>query len=471
MATVQQLIAPSPGPQEAALRCNADILIFGGSAGCGKTYALLLEPMRHLHRPGFNAVIFRRTSTEHTAPGSMWDVSHTLYPQLGGIPNETDLAWYWPDKDITIKLAHVQHERDKLNWHGSQIVLLCYDELTTFTESQFWYLLSRNRSTCGVRPYVRATTNPDADSWVAEFIKWWWNPDTGYPIPERSGVLRWFVRLDEKIIWADTWEELYEKYPDDVTAPGIYTIEGEQRLSIPKSVTFIGGKLSDNKPLMAANPEYLATLRALPQVERERLLEGNWLIRHQAGLIFPPLAQDKFVDAYPTTFRKAIRYWDKAATTEEDGGRCFSAGVMMLDGGNGLWYVADAVYGKWGISDRNAKIKVTAALDEEKYGERVVQWLEQEPGSGGKESAIFTTRDLVGYNVKSERVTGDKITRAIPFASQWQAGNIRIVRGAWNKEYLDQHDRFYSEASPCDLVDASSGAFNKLIAKKAFYMA
>jgi hypothetical protein len=89
------------------------------------------------------------------------------------------------------------------DWQGAQITLICFDELTHFTARQFFYMVSRNRSTCGVRPYIRATCNPDADSWVADFLAWWINPASGLPILERAGVLRYYVRVDEKIQWAD----------------------------------------------------------------------------------------------------------------------------------------------------------------------------------------------------------------------------------------------------------------------------
>lgn len=71
---------------------------------------------------------------------------------------------------------------------------------------------------CGVRPYVRATCNPDADSWVAEFISWWIDPETGFAIPERAGVLRWFIRIGDTIIWGDSPEELaHHVNPIDVS--------------------------------------------------------------------------------------------------------------------------------------------------------------------------------------------------------------------------------------------------------------
>ena len=93
---------------------------------------------------------------------------------------------------------------------------------------------------CGVKPYVRATTNPDADSWVAEFIAWWIDPDTGIPIPERAGVLRYFVRVNDAILWDDSPEELRKRFGADVE---------------PKSVTFIAAKLGDNQALVKADSD------------------------------------------------------------------------------------------------------------------------------------------------------------------------------------------------------------------------
>jgi hypothetical protein len=110
--------------------------------------------------------------------------------------------------------------------------LICFDELTHFTAHQFFYLLSRNRSTCGVRPYIRATCNPDADSWVAEFLAWWIDQETGLPIPERTGVLRYYMRVSEKIVWADQPEDLVQHLPPQTLPLGVDPPR-------PISVTFI----------------------------------------------------------------------------------------------------------------------------------------------------------------------------------------------------------------------------------------
>ena len=100
-------------------------------------------------------------------------------------------------------------------------------------------MLSRNRSTCGVRPYVRASCNPDSDSWVADFISWWWDPDTGYAIPERSGKIRYMARVNEKIVWGDTPEEVVQRAEE---ADYDVTIE---RSDI-KSVAFVASTIYAN---------------------------------------------------------------------------------------------------------------------------------------------------------------------------------------------------------------------------------
>jgi len=193
-----ETIKPQPGPQTAFLSSPADIAIYGGGAGGGKTWGLLMEPLRHVSNPGFGAVFFRRSTVQIRNEGGLWDESAVLYPQIGGDPKEHTLSWAFPT-GASVSFAHLEHDKTRFNWQGSQIPLICFDELTHFSAVQFWYMVSRNRSMCGVRPYIRATCNPDADSWVADLIAWWIDQDTGLPIAERAGKLRWFVRVGEDL--------------------------------------------------------------------------------------------------------------------------------------------------------------------------------------------------------------------------------------------------------------------------------
>jgi predicted phage terminase large subunit-like protein len=446
-----EIIRPQPGPQEQFLSSSADIAIYGGAAGGGKSWALMIEPLRHVRRKGFDAVVFRRTSPELTAPGGLWPASYRIYPPMtfrgrGPEANKTDLRWTFPPHGSTIRFAHMEHEDTHFRWRSSEIPCIEFDELTSFTEEQFFYMLSRNRSTCGVRPYVRAGCNPDADSWVADLIAWWINQDTGFPIAARSGVVRWFVRPDgAEMVWGSTREELTQRYP----------------ALLPKSLTFVPAKLEDNVILMREDPAYLGNLQALSIVERQRLLGGNWKIRPAAGTMFDR-AWFPLVESAPPEDQilAKIRYWDKAGTDEKDNpSAAFSVGCLMSRTVDDRFYIEDVVRGQWGSMARNAVMRQTAQLD----GPLTTIWIEQEPGSGGKESAEASVRDLLGFDVRIERVTGDKETRARPLSAQAEAKNVRVLRKVWTRPFLDElHD--FPVGAYKDQVDAASGAFNKLAA-------
>ena len=159
-------IAAQPGPQTEFLRSPADICIYGGAAGGGKTVGLILEPLRYATRvANFTAVFFRRSTPQITNPGGLWDESQNFYPRLGGIPHVGMREWRWP-RGGRIKFSHLQFDSTVYDWQGAQIALICFDELTHFTAHQFFYMVSRNRSTCGLRPIFAppATPTPTAGS-------------------------------------------------------------------------------------------------------------------------------------------------------------------------------------------------------------------------------------------------------------------------------------------------------------------
>ncbi len=243
---------------------EADIVVFGGSAGGGKTRALVYEPIsRGLHEnPGFTGVIFRETYAEIDEQGGPWDESCDIYPWLGakGIRSQHD--WRFPS-GAKIGFRYCDHEETKYKYKGSQFCYLGFDELTSFSESVFWYLTSRNRSSCGITPYVRCTTNPDV-GWVKTKLLAPW-VDREYPGRRaESCEIRWVTRNDKGEV------EWHEEKPEGLS----------------RTLTFIRSKLTDNPALLDKNPEYESTLNILLPVERERLLNGNWDVRRE-GLVYP----------------------------------------------------------------------------------------------------------------------------------------------------------------------------------------
>jgi predicted phage terminase large subunit-like protein len=449
IVNADKVVKPQPGPQLQFLESRADIVISGGGAGGGKTVGLLLLPIKYIRKyPRFGMVIFRREFPQITAEGGLWDQSMDLYRHLGGIPREGYHDWRFPNGS-KIRFAHMQREDDRHSWDGSEIPLICFDQAESFTWKQISYMFSRNRSTCGVRPHMRMTCNPDPDCWLREFLKWWIDDDSGLAIKERSGVVRYFVNINNEVIWGDNKDELRKKHGPDCR---------------PKSCTFIPSSIFDNKILMDADPGYLASLQALPLVERERLLGCNWNIRYTAGNYFKR-EWFEIVDAVPATV-DAVRYWDRAAVLTKPGEEdkaSWTAGLCMGKSATGVYYIMDVSR----FQDTPLKVKEQIKNIASQDGNKTRIGIEQDPGQAGKAEAQDQARNLTGYRVTINVVRESKGKRAEPLSAQVEAGNVKIVRGRWNEAFLREMQNF--DGSPkcvSDQVDAASGAFYLLTQKK-----
>lgn len=421
-------IRPQPGPQLDMLSCSADICIMGGAAGVGKTWALLLDPLRYIHVPSYGAVFLRRTYPDITREGGLWDEAGDLYPLAGGTSRESPLEYQFPS-GAKITFHHMQHVRNRLDWKGAQIATILWDQLEEFEGAQFWYLFSRNRSTCGVRPYMRATVNPpeQAGHWLYELLGRWVLPtDPSYPTA--SGEICYFTRVGDDLVWVDTdWRD-----PDG--QPGT-------------SITFIPGTIYDNPALLSRDPGYLAKLRAMPLVDRERLLHGNWLIQPTGKLLHREWF--KIIPEAPAGLESIGRGWDEAATA--DGGD-FSVGAKVGHK-DGAWFILDIVRGQWSSGVLDNMMDQAAAAD----GPFVPIHLQQEPGASGKARIADHRRHLKGYEVHGRQPTGSKVQRAKPLMSAAEAGNVYLVAGPWNEAFLRECASWRgSDKDVDDQIDAVS---------------
>lgn len=173
------------------------------------------------------------------------------------------------------------------------------------------------------------------------------------------------------------------------------------------------------------------------------------------------VAQVKILQSIPPNITKWIRYWDKAGT--EGGKGAQTAGALVGITSENWVVLADVISGRWAAPEREKIIRQTAELD----GKNVEIWVEQEPGSGGKESAENTVRNLQGFTCKIEKVTGDKVTRAEPLSCQVEIGNFYVVEGAYlhGQEGFMQQVRMFPNGRLKDMIDATGGAYNKLTEK------
>lgn len=363
-----------------------------------------------------------------------------LYMPLQAKPRQAYLEWKF-ESGASLKMAHLENADTVFSYQGAQIPLIMFDELTHFDEHHLWYLMSRLRSVSGVPGYIRATCNPEP-GWVRALIDWWIDPD-GYPVPERSGVLRWFIRQNDSLIWADCKEDLISQYGKD---------------QMPKSLTFIPSLIRDNKILMEKDPTYISNLMALSRVDRMRLLEGNWNVRASAGNLF---RQEWFpiIDVIPSGWIQAIRFWDRASTKVHEGNKDpdWTRGIKMFKYADGTYCIADVKSLRDTPGQVEKLIKAVAGHD----GASVQIMAQQDPGSAGVSEAEYFIRMLSGYNVRTETFSKDKVTRAKALSAQCEAGNIYVLRAGWNEEFFNEMENFPDGAHD-DQVDCCSGAFNAM---------
>lgn len=437
----QRVIAPQPGPQTEFLNTDADIAIYGGAAGGGKTFGAVLHLAGFYDVPGFGGIVFRRTNPELTGSGSVWEATRDVFPLLGGKARESPyLQWSFPS-GATVELRHLQHESDVLAHQSKQYACVLFEELTGFEESQFWYLLSRLRSTSGVRPHVRATCNPDPESFVRKLVDWWIDP-SGTADPSKSGVLRWFARQDDVLVWGDTRDEVIAKAPR----------------SRPLSLTFIPARLDDNPALTRKDPEYSSKLEALPQYLRDRLLGGNWNSRAAAGTLFKR-HWFKVFDEPPSPRVYTIRFWDKAASepSPEYPDPDWTVGVKQSLLADGSVLIEDLVALRGTPGAVDDAMFATATQD----GRGVRVGVFQDPGQAGISDVDKTKAILRKWSVVVIKATKNKVTYAEAWSAQAEKGRVHLLRGAWNDRFFNVTTAF-PDGKHDDDVDAVSGGFQAL---------
>lgn len=259
------VFAPNPGPQTEFLAANEREVLYGGSAGGGKSYGLLADPMRYFGNGNFNGIILRRTNDELRE--LIWK-SQEIYPKAypGAKWQEKKSQWVFPS-GARLWMTYLERDEDVLRYQGQAFSYIAFDELTQHATPFAWnYMRSRLRTTDAELPlFMRATTNPGGPghSWVKQmFID---------PAPAGKKFAATNIDTGEPMV-----------YP-----------EGHQKEGQPLFYRrFIPASLKDN-PYLMADGQYEANLLALPEMQRRQLLEGDWAVAD--GAAFPEFKQSVHV--------------------------------------------------------------------------------------------------------------------------------------------------------------------------------
>ena len=446
------IIMPHKGPQTQFLTSPADIIIYGGSAGGGKSMGLCLDACRHVAIPNYEAIMFRRTTPQLTRAGGLWDTSKLIYPHLQGHPNNQKLLWKFP-ANSRVSMTHIEYEKNLADHDGAQYAWIGFDELIHFPENFFWYLFSRNRSVCGVKPVIRCATNPCPEShptgsYVRKLVDWYiadeeyedlFGIPRGTPRPDRAGKIRYFAR-DEKsgeIIWVSkNWR----------------SSDGDE----PISFTFIPARLEDNHTLMKKDKKYRMSLNMLDEVERKRLKDGNWDSEYENGMFKKENFKVIRRDDLPSGLRK-VRYWDLAGTepSPKNPDPDWTAGARVCMDNSGRFFIMDMECDRLSPYGNQQLIRATAEADTI----NTEVYIEQEPGSAGKSMVHQYANDILrGFTCKGDRPDADKILRAKPWCALSERGMVFVVEGDWNEKFLNQVSTF-PFGPKRDMVDAVSGGY------------
>lgn len=395
----------APTERQAALLAYQGIeALYGGAAGGGKSDYLLMAAMQYVHVPNYAALLLRRTYADLSLPGALMDRCGEWLQPTDAKYRASDKKWIFPS-GATLSFGHLDNENQKYRYQGAEFQFIGFDELTQFTETQYRYLFSRlRRLKDGDVPLrMRAASNP-------------------------GGI-------------GHDW---------------VY-----QRFFVERGRVFISAMLEDNPFL--DQEEYEASLNELDPITRRQLRHGDWHIRPEGGMF----KREWFdiVDHAPANNQKVVRYWDLAASVVEKGKKQtdpdYSVGCKMslVDG---VYYIEDVKRFRARPDQVERWVHQTAQLD----GKAVSIFMEQEPGSSGKIVIDqFARRVLVGYPLRGDRVSGSKVERARGLSAAAEQGNVKLVRGPWNREFLDEIAAF-PEVAHDDQVDGASGAFNKLSGKR-----
>jgi predicted phage terminase large subunit-like protein len=444
----QIMIAPASKKQEMFLNSDATITLAGGAAGSGKTYTSLLIALKFMQHPRATGVIFRRTSKMLTAPGSIWHEAVSLYTSI--YPNlrirSRELELVFPNGAL-LKFSHMQHATNMYDHKGGQYSLVIFDEATDFEEEMVVYLLSRMRNAyVDYKPQMFMMTNPDYNSFLRSWIEdYYLDPNTGIPLPEKTGDKRYFFRQGNTMLWYNSLREAE-------------AVHGEGNESGLSSFTFIGATCRDNPPLLKAQPDYISRLMSLPRVEKERLLDGSWFARQESAGLFKR-EWVGLVDHANGRARKRIRAWDFAFSkpSEQYPNPDWSRGVLISKDPNNLYTVEDVVSLRDRVHEVEKLVFDTAIHD----GQDVIISIPLDPAAAAGAYAKDLQRKLaeMGFSVRLTKPVKSKITRFAPFSSIAQAGFVNVVKANWNKDFFDELEVFDGDPKKKDdQVDCCSDA-------------
>lgn len=448
------IYAPISKKQETYLKDNTnDIILWGGSAGCGKSFINLLDIGVHaVGDKDFKAGIVRRTKEQIRGAGSLLDEGSQMYPHMGGEVKTNSLEFKFKS-GAGVKMAYSDKPSDKHNFQGWQVTRFLVDEASQLNEENITYLLSRLRSKSKAAHQLKMATNPDYDSFLREWLeKGGYLLEDGTPDPEMDGKTTYYLEVGGETIIAKTMEELIETYGDEIAQDALKFV-------------FYSANVYDNPYILKYQPRYARRLKALKDVERKRLLEGNWFVREEAAGYYKREWSTVIDLADVPLATRRVRAWDKAATlpSSKYPDPDFTVGIKGTLDKEGNLYIIDMVRFRDRPAEVQRRIEETAEAD----GRGCICGIPKDVGAAGVESAMYSANALrsKGITVKLNPANKSKEVRFQPFAILAQNRQVYVVKGDWNEAFFKELEAFGSGRGHDDVCDSVADLYRMLINK------
>lgn len=446
------ILAPASVPQQQFLESQSTITLYSGSAGAGKSYSIILNMVKFALMDNSTIVLFRRNSTQIRSGGGIWQEATMVFTRMFGkdvIIRNRDLEIYLPKTNSTVKFAHLQHQSDVNSHLGAQYSVIIFDEATTFPfEEMILPLLGRLRNAnVKYTPQMFWATNPMYNHGIYHWIKDFYLDTEGVPLKEKSNIERYFVLENNVPIWFDKREDAEKIY-------------GKGHDSGIRSFRSIRAHVTDNIPLLKANPDYLSNLKALPDIKRRIFLDGSWTAREEEAGLYRR-AWSNLVEYPKHRAKKRVRAYDLASqpVSSQTPNPDWTRGVLVSKSDNGIYTVEDLV----SIRDRPHIVEELIYDTARRDGPNVIVSIPIDPGQAGIARANDIKRKLaeMGITCKLVRPNKSKRIRFLPFSSVAEAGFVEIVMGDWNEEFFNELEEFTGLKSKerDDICDCVSDAF------------
>lgn len=428
---------------------NHDILVWGGSAGAGKTQLSLLRLLLGgLYDSNYVGGIARASQKQMKIAGSLWNTGVSLFNKFDVRSNRIELSWQFPS-GATVNCHHLLDNQE--DWHGSQMTECLIDEAQQCKEDDVWFLTSRLRSHSKQRHQLRLTCNPDSNSFLRHWLqKAGYVGEDGYAIPEMDGKTTYMLQLEGEFVWFNGKQE-------------VINAVGRAQAEFAQKFVFYAANVYDNPYIRKHIPSYIHKLENAKPAERAKYLLGNWIIKDEGdGYVKREWFQECSWSDIPNDLPQA-RAYDLAGTKPHAGNKNpdYTRGVKgSFDRETGCLYITDMV----GCRDNASQVEKLIMSTAMKDGADVYVGIPVDAGAAGRQVADMKKAKLAinGFKVVLMATRKNKLQRAEPFLIALQEGKVFVAPNVFKEEHyneLENFDGVRNNGKHDDVMDAISDLY------------